>query len=131
VGVYIAVGWVGAGREGHTAGGKGRWAGKDCRRAEGEEVVEEEEEGVVGDSFDAVVAVGGVAVVAGVAIEHRSRSWRRGHCALAEDGEAAEEETRSIRLAGPGHGPAGSRRHNLGELVGGEEGQAAAGVAGA
>lgn len=100
-------------------------AGRDCRRAEGVEVEEEEEEGVgVGGGVDCsfgVVVVG--VVVAGVAIGRHSHSWRREHCALVGDVEEAGEETRSSRLAEPGHGRAEAKRHSRDLLAGAEEDQ--------
>ena len=106
----------------------GLQAGRDCRRAEGVEV-EEEEEGVgVGGGVDCsfgVVVVGVVVgvVVAGVATGRHSHSWRREHCALVGDVEEAGEETRSSRLAEPGHGRAEAKRHSRDLLAGAEEDQ--------
>ena len=103
-----------------------RWAGRDCRRAEGEE---EEEEGAGvgrggGGSFGAAAAA-----AAGVATGRRSHSWRRERCALAVDVEEAGEETRSSRRAEPGHGRAEPKRHSLGWLAGAEEGREGVGAA--
>ena len=88
--------------------------------------VEEEEEGVgvgggVDCSFGVVVVVG--VVVAGVATGRHSHSWRREHCALVGDVEEAGEETRSSRLAEPGHGRAEAKRHSRDLLAGAEEDQ--------